>query len=371
MESAKSVESPRGSLVLRRVFFWLLGLNAVFLLAGELLFGQKASRAGSGLQVGLVFDVGGLGDKSFNDLAYKGLQKAVKELGVDAQYLEPSEGTDREAGLRQFAAQGYDVIIGVGFIFSSDIVEIAKEYPNTKFGCVDYAPPFDDKGNELPTPPNVAGLKFREEEGSFLVGALSGLISKSKKVGFVGGMTIPLIRKFQAGYEAGVKATCPTCEVFVNYAGSDPTAFKNPAKGKEHALAQNSRGADIIYHASGSTGLGVFEAAKEKNFLAIGVDADQYHEMPGFILTSMVKGVDVSVFDTIKRTVDGNFQGGLQIFGLKEGGVDYIYNEHNQEQSGQDEKLFIPEEVRAQVEALRQQIIEGKILVPSAPKEGK
>jgi basic membrane protein A and related proteins len=358
-----SINKP--SSPIHRVFLGLVAANLSLLVLGELAFGEKAARVGSSFRVGLVFDVGGLGDKSFNDLANAGLQRAVKELGVDAQYLEPSEGSDREAGLRQFASQGYDVIIGVGFIFSSDMMTMAKEYPNTNFACVDFAPPFDAQGKELPIPKNLVGLKFREEEGSFLVGALAGLQSKSKKIGFVGGMTIPLIRKFQAGYEAGVKATCSACETFANYAGSDPTAFKNPVKGKEHALAQHARGVDIIYHASGSTGLGVFEAAREQGFLAIGVDADQYDEMPGTVLTSMVKGVDVSVFEAIKRTVNKDFVGGLQVFGLKEQGVDYIYNEHNQTQEGKDKALYIEPEIRAKVEALRAQIIDGTIKVPS------
>lgn len=349
----------------------LLSLNAILFLAGEIAFGHKAKRAGSGVKVGLVFDVGGLGDKSFNDLAYAGLIRGVEELGIESQYLEPGEGTDREAGLRQFAAQGFDLIIGVGFIFSSDILEISKEYPDIKFACVDYAPQLDANGNEIPMPPNLVGLKFREEEGSFLVGALAGLKTKTKKVGFVGGMTIPLIQKFQAGYEAGVAATCPDCEVFVNYAGSDPSAFKNPAKGKEHALAQSEKGADVIFHASGSTGLGVFEAARERNILAIGVDADQYHEMPGYILSSMVKGVDVAVFDTIQRVVEGRFSSGLLVFGLKEGGVDYVYNEHNQTQEGIDARLFISSEMRASLEALRKKVIDGEIQVPSAPGGGK
>jgi basic membrane protein A len=347
----------------------LLLANAGLFLLGEWAFGARASAPGAAVRVGIVFDVGGLGDKSFNDLAYLGLQQGVRELGIDGQYLEPAEGTDREAGLRQFAAQGYDLVIGVGFIFSSDISSIAREYPKTKFACVDYAPQQDPQGNPLPIPENVVGLKFREEEGSFLVGALAGLLSKSKTVGFVGGMTIPLIGKFEAGYTAGVKATCPACVVLVNYAGSDPGAFKDPVKGKEHALAQHGRGADVIFHASGSTGLGVFEAAREKGFLAIGVDADQYDEAPGYIVTSMVKGVDVSVFETIRRTVSGEFRGGLQVFGLKEQGVNYIYDPaRNEQSSGPEARLQIAPEIRAQVEALRAEIIAGTRSVPTQPK---
>ncbi|HUP89011.1 MAG TPA: BMP family ABC transporter substrate-binding protein, partial [Longimicrobiales bacterium] len=193
-------------------------------------------------------------------------------------------------------------------------------------------------------------------EGSFLVGALAALVSKSKKVGFVGGMDIPLIHKFEAGYKAGVKHVCPNCTVITHYAGVTPVAFANPGKGKELALSQYGSGVDIIFHASGSTGLGVFEAARQTNKFAIGVDADQYDEAPGRILTSMVKGVDAAVFDAIKRVKDGSFTGGVYSFGLKEGGVGYIYDEHN--------KSLIPDDVHTRVEALKQEIINGKIKVP-------
>lgn len=341
---------------LRNTLLALLLGNALLFALGEIAFGAKAKRAGSGLKVGLVFDVGGLGDKSFNDLAYAGLTRAVEELGVDAQYLEPSEGSDREAGLRQFAAQGYDLIIGVGFIFSADIVSIAKEYPETKFACVDFAPQFDDKGNELPTPPNVAGLKFREEEGSFLVGALAGLETKTRAVGFVGGMTIPLIQKFEAGYAAGVRATCPDCRVLVNYAGSDPSAFKDPTKGKEHALAQHARGADIIYHAAGKTGDGVFAAARQRKARAIGVDSDQHHIAPCCIVTSMVKRVDLAILDLVEELAAGRWQGGTRELGLADDFVGIVAEDKN--------RHLLPIEVRTRVERLREQILAGELEVP-------
>jgi basic membrane protein A len=200
-------------------------------------------------------------------------------------------------------------------------------------------------------------LKFREEEGSFLVGAIAALKSKTGKIGFVGGMKIPLIKKFEAGYIAGASYVRPDVKVFVSYAGVTDNAFKNPSKGKELALTQYSKGADIIFHASGSTGLGVFEAARETDKLAIGVDSDQYAEAPGHILTSMIKDVDVAVLETIKSAMNNTFKGGVKTLGLAEGGISYVYDGNN--------KALIGEDIHARVEALKQKIISGEIVVPS------
>jgi basic membrane protein A len=309
------------------------------------------------VDVGIVFDVGGRGDKSFNDGAYLGAERAEKELGARVRFIEPGEGSDREAGLRLLAAEGMDLVVGVGFIFTDDLTQLAKEYPNVKFAGVDYALQTDKSGNVIPPPPNLAALKFREEQGSFLVGALAALVGKSKRVGFVGGMDIPLIHKFEAGYRAGVKYVCPDCTVAAQYAGVTPEAFRNPGRGKELALAQYQSGVNVIFHASGSTGLGVFEAARQTGKLAIGVDADQYQEAPGHILTSMVKGVDAAVFDAISRVRSGTFRGGVYQFGLKEQGVGYVYDAHN--------RALIPDSVRTRLEQLRQDIIDGKIVVPT------
>jgi basic membrane protein A len=333
----------------------LLVVHAALLFAGGRGVAQSSKPGAT--NVGIVLDVGGRGDKSFNDGAYAGADSAERMLGPNIRFIEPGEGSDREAGLRLLAAEKMNLVIGVGFIFSDDITKLAKEYPNTAFACVDYALAVDDKGNVLPPPPNVAALKFREEEGSFLVGALAALVGKSKKVGFVGGMDIPLIHKFEAGYRAGVKQVCPDCEVIAQYAGVTPDAFKNPGKGKELALSQYQSGVNVIFHASGSTGQGVFEAARVMNKLAIGVDADQYDEAPGHILTSMVKGVNNTVYDVIQRVQTHTFKGGIYSFGLKEGGVGYIYDDRN--------KGLIPDSVHARVEQLRQDIIAGRIKVPS------
>jgi basic membrane protein A len=305
-------------------------------------------------KVGLVFDVGGRGDKSFNDAAYRGLEKAKQELGIEFEYIEPGPGADREAALRQFSNRAdINVIFGIGFIFTDEITKIAVEFPDKKYACVDYT---IDPSKTIP--PNLIALEFREEEGSFLVGAIAGLMTKSNKVGFVGGMESPLIKKFQVSYEAGVKYVNPNCRVLIGYAGVTGDAFKNPGKGKEIALGQYNDGVDIIYHASGVTGLGVFEAAREVNKLAIGVDSDQNDEAPGYIITSMVKVVDVAVFDVIKQVKDGTFKGGrIENFGLKNKGVDYAYTETN--------KSMIPGDVRTKVEAIRKDIIEGKITIPT------
>jgi basic membrane protein A and related proteins len=303
-------------------------------------------------KVGLVFDVGGRGDKSFNDGAYRGLERAKKELGVDFEYIEPGPGADREAALRQLANRDdISIILGIGFIFTDDITNIAKEFPNKKFACVDYT---YDPAKLLPS--NLVALNFKEEEGSFLVGALAAMMTKSNIVGFIGGMQSPLIKKFEVGYEKGVHYVNSRCEVLIAYAGVSGDAFKNPGKGKELALGQYSRGADIIYHASGVTGLGVIEAARVEKKLVIGVDSDQYHEAPGYILTSMTKVVDNSVFETIKQVKNGTFEGGISVmFDLNSKGIDYVYDANN--------KNLIPDTVHQKVEEIRNKIIAGEIKV--------
>ena len=330
-------------------------LSSIFILS-VLIFscGQKQVEKQPGkIKAGLVFDVGGRGDKSFNDAAYRGLEKAKTELGIEYEYIEPGPGADREAALRQFSARhDINIIFGIGFIFTDEITKIAAEFPDKKYACIDYTV---DPGRQIP--PNLIALEFKEEEGSFLVGAIAGLTTKTNKVGFVGGMESPLIKKFEVSYIAGAKYVNPKCAVLVGYAGVTGDAFKNPGKGKELALGQYSQGADIIYHASGVTGLGVFEAARETNKLAIGVDSDQFDEAPGHILTSMIKVVDIAVFDCIKQTREGTFKGGrVETFGLKSNGVDYVYNDKN--------KDLIGEETHKKVEEIRKEIIEGKIVIP-------
>src|SRR3982074_3490326 len=307
--------APRRTRLFRPMKKLLVFVGVLLVVHVALLFvhpsGAAVPPSGDAVDVGVVFDLGGRGDKSFNDGAYLGAERAEKAMGVRVRFIEPGEGSDRESGLRLLAAEGMDLVIGVGFIFTDDLTQLAKEYPNTRFAGVDYSVATDKDGKVIPPPPNLAALKFREEEGSFLVGALAGLVSKSRKVGFVGGMNFPLIHKFEMGYKAGGKALCPDCEVIAQYAGVTPEAFRNPGKGKELALSQYQQGVNVIFHASGSTGLGVFEAARQTGKLAIGVDADQYNEAPGYVLTSMVKGVDNAVYDAIKRVKEHRFQGGI------------------------------------------------------------
>jgi basic membrane protein A len=320
--------------------------------------GPAATAQGKKWRVGIVYDVGGRGDLSFNDMAYAGLARAQKEFSasIETRDLEPTAGGEnREELLRLLAGERFDLIVGIGFLFTDSITRVAKDYPELKFGIVD---------GFIPDQKNVAALLFAEHEGSFLVGAAAALKSKAGKIGFVGGMKIPLIEKFEAGFIAGAKYVKPSITVYSDYAGTTGEAFRDPVKGKELSLAQYDRGADIIYHASGGTGIGVFEAAVVRKKMAIGVDADQSltvkQDQRGQILTSMMKRVDVAVFDTIKATINGKYRSGVQVFGLKQGGVGYAVNDYNR-------KLI--SDIVPRLEALRRDIIAGKITVPDDKKK--
>lgn len=318
------------------------------------------------LLVGLVFDIGGKGDKSFNDSASRGLAWAAADFNIKRIELEPGVDADREVNLRNLAMIGYDVIIGVGFLFTDAISTVSDEFPDTKFAIVD---------GFIPDKPNVMSLLFPEPHGSYLVGMIAGmkaLEDGKDTVGFVGGMDIPLIRGFEAGYIAGVKAVFPECKVLSAYAGDTPVAFADPVKGKELALSQYDNGAWIIYHASGLTGAGVFEAAKERKKYVIGVDSNQNYM--GFIeetgesfgLTSMLKQVDVSIYLAIKAAVEGTFKGGIEVFGLDRtvtigdttyAGVGYAIDKYNED--------LVSAEMIARVEEAKAKIISGEIVVPT------
>jgi basic membrane protein A len=302
-------------------------------------------------KVGLVFDVGGKGDKSFNDAAFKGLEKAKKELGIDFEVIEPGDGSDRESALRKLASKDdIGIVFAVGFIFTDDITAIAKDFPNKKFGCVDYS-----VASQKEIPVNLAALEFKEDEGSFLVGTIAAMLTKTNIVGFLGGMESALIKKFETGYRQGVEYINPNIKILSSYVSVSSDGFKNPGKGKEIALSEYNSGADIIYHASGLSGVGLFEAAREMKKFAIGVDLDQYNEAPGVILTSMIKLVDEVIFQTIKDYSENIFIGGVKTLGLKEKGVDYIYDNNN--------KNLIPEDVRKKVEDIKSKIISGDIKI--------
>jgi basic membrane protein A and related proteins len=313
---------------------------------------DKPASSGAPLRVGMVFDVGGKGDKSFNDSAYRGLLNAASEFGIEHTEFEPGQDADRETGVRKLAQAGYDLIIGVGFLFSDAMRKVAADYPDINFACVD----FDARPDEQ-LPANLEGIRFREEEGSFLVGVIAGMFTKTGRLGFIGGMDIPLIHKFEAGYVAGVHYANPSASVTVAYAGTTPQAFADPAKGKELALLQYGRGVDVIYQASGSTGNGVIEAAKEVDKYAIGVDSNQNYMAPGHVLTSMVKRVDNAVYLTIQSALEGKFQGGLKEYGLAEDGVGFAMDEYN--------APLVSQEMLDKVEQARQAIISGAIKVPT------
>ncbi len=296
------------------------------------------------LVIGMVFDSGGRGDKSFNDSAYAGLERAAKELGVETKTVDSAKESDYETNLDTLAEQGVDLIVAVGISMEASVKKAAPKHPNIKFALVDAN--VDSA--------NVRGLTFKEEDGSFLVGYLAGLMTKSNKVGFVGGQEIPLIKKFEAGYAAGVKTANPAIEVLpAKYTGS----WNDADLGKQSAKTLYSQGADIIYHASGGCGRGVFEAAKEENKYAIGVDSDQDYMQEGRILTSMIKRVDEAVFATIKDVKDGKFSAGAVVYDLKANGV------------GVSEMKFTKDLVGAEnikkLEEIKAKIISGEIVPPA------
>lgn len=310
------------------------------------------------LKAVLIFDMGGRGDGGFNDSAYSGMEKAVAELGVQAVYIEHKRNLDLDHAVNEAAASDAQVIIGVGFAFSGKFDHLAVRHPDKKFVVVDYSVKFDERGNLSAPPPNLAGLTFKEEEGSCLVGAIAALKSQTGKIGFIGGMDSPIIRKFQAGYEAGAKAVRPGIRIHSQYAGITGQAFRDPQKGYRIAARMYKNGADVIYHAAGETGAGLFRAAREMNRLAIGVDIDQSAQAPGRVLTSMLKNIDGAVFDVVQSCVRGNFSGGLKTLGLKEHGVGFVYNDQN--------KKLIPESIHQQVQALQAKIVSGEMTVPVA-----
>jgi len=307
--------------------------------------------AAAGYKVGLVFDVGGRGDKSFNDAAYNGLELSRKNLGVEFDYIEPQgEGADREAALRQMAADpDVRMIIGVGLLFTDDITAIAKEFPDKKFVCIDYNP---QPGTVIPE--NLSGIVFEEKKGSFLAGALAALTSKSGTLGFIGGMDSNIIRKFESGFIEGARYVKPDVKIISGFVGMTGSAFNDPAKGKELALGQYSRGADIIYQAAGASGLGVVEAARETGKLVICTDMDQEYLAPGRVLTSMTKAVDKAVLATVEDGMKNRFQGGKQhVFGLDGRFTDYVYNGKN---SG-----MIGDATHDRIEKIREELLSGKI----------
>jgi len=307
--------------------------------------------ASGNMTVGMVFDVGGRGDKSFNDAAYSGLEMSRDSLDVDIVYIEPSgEGADREAALRQLAADpDVSLVFGVGLLFSEDIAAIAREYPDKRFVCIDYLAPADGS-----IPENLSGIVFEDRKGSFLAGAIAGLVTRTGSVGFIGGMESSIIKRFEDGFSAGARYVKPDITIIPAYIGMTGSAFTNPAKGKELALGQYGRGVDIIYQAAGASGLGVVEAAREKGRLVIGTDRDQEYLAPGHVLTSVIKAIDRAVYSTVEQALEGTFHGGrTNVLGLEGRYTDYVYNPKN-------ETLISPA-VHARIEGIREKLISGEL----------
>ncbi|WP_017572275.1 BMP family lipoprotein [Nocardiopsis halotolerans] len=310
----------------------------------------------SEVRVGLAYDVGGRGDRSFNDAAYRGLNQAAEELGVETADFEPSDGESeaaKEERLATMAEEGFDVVIAVGFAYAGPVEAVAAEYPDVHFAIVDSAIEGVD---------NVTSLVFAENEASFLAGAAAALTTEEDHIGFVGGVETPLIHKFEAGYVAGAEHVNEDVTIEVDYLSQPPdmSGFSDPAKGRELAQAQYDRGADVIYHAAGASGNGVLEAAVANDFTFIGVDSDQYEnateEQKPYVLTSAIKQVDVAVFELIEDATEDEVEAGIQRFNLSDGGVDYTTS---------NEEAISP--IQDQLDEIKQQIIDGEIEVPSEP----
>ena len=315
------------------------------------------------INVGIVFDIGGKNDRSFNAAAWDGVQRAEKDLPICLYDVEPGNPTSIEPAMRAFAEKNFDLIIGIGFAQGPIMQKVAMDYPDIKFAIVDGV--IFEKDGKTPKS-NVASLVFREHEGSFLVGMIAAAKSKSGVLGFVGGMDIPLIHKFETGYEEGAKSVNPNIKIVQNYVGVTDSAWNNPGKGQELALNQIEQGADVIFTAAGNSGLGAFDAVEkygknasgEANKFVIGVDSNQNGQKPGYVLTSMVKRVDNAVYDVVKEVLSGGFKGGFHVFGLDKDGVAYALDEHN--------KSLISPEILQKVEASRSKIVAGEIKVTDA-----
>jgi basic membrane protein A len=298
------------------------------------------------IKIAFVTSESGMGDRSFNDMMDQGMKRAVKELDIDYVIIQPRSISEFQPSLARAAAQGFDIIIGSSFDMIKPMQAVAAAFPNQKFGLVDVGPD--------PVAPNVVSSVTKDWEGSFLVGVIAAKVSKTGTIGFVGGKDIPIIHRFFVGYYYGSKMAKPEVKVLESYSGT----FTDPAAGKEYTLALVNQGSDINFAVAGATSAGVIDAAKTSNTFAIGVDSDQNYMAPGHVLTSMVKRVDTQAFDMIKSVVDGSFKGGtVHYYGLKEGGVDAAMDEYN--------KGLIPDDVLRQVDALRQKVISGEIVVPN------
>lgn len=294
----------------------------------------------------LIFDLGGKFDKSFNEAAFNGAKRWADETGGSFLEIELQSEAQREQALRRFAETGANPVITMGFAMADPLAAVAADYPDTKFVAIDV--------NWLDAP-NIRQISFAEHEGSYLVGMMAAMASKSGTVGFIGGMDIPLIRHFGCGYAQGVKAVNPDATIIANMTGTTPAAWNDPVKGSELTKAQISQGADVVYAAAGGTGVGVLQTAADEGILSIGVDSNQNYLHPGKVLTSMLKRVDVAVYDAMKAGTD--LETGVFQLGLAEEGVGFAMDENN--------APLVSEEMKAAVDAAREKIIAGEIEVVS------
>ena len=293
----------------------------------------------------IVYDFGGKFDRSFNQSASEGAERFKKETGIAFREFEISNAAQREQAISQLAKRGATIVVAVGFTQASAVERVAKQFPAVKFVIIDGVVDL----------PNVQSVNFREQESSFLCGMAAAMASRTGKIGFVGGMDIPLIRKFAVGYTEGAKHVNPAVEVFQNMTGTTPAAWGDPTKGAELAKSQFGRGADVVFHAAGATGLGVMQAAKDAGKLSIGCDSNQNYVHPGSVLTSAVKRVDVAVFKAFADAKAGTWKPGQLVLGLAEGGVDYAVDEHN--------RALITPEMEEKLNAAKADIISGKLKV--------
>lgn len=328
-------------------------LKSLALAMAGVAFSAVAAMAQTAIKPAVVYDKGGKFDKSFNEAAFIGAEKFKQETGTEFRDFEPNNDAQIEQALRRFARDGNSPIIAVGFSQATALQKVAAEFPDLKFTIIDMVVDL----------PNVQSVVFKEHEGSYIVGLLAAMASKSGKVGFVGGMDIPLIRKFACGYVQGVKAAKPDAEIFQNMTGSTPSAWNDPVKGGELAKSQIDRGADVIYHAAGGTGIGVLRAAADAGKLGIGVDSNQNALQPGKVLTSMLKRVDVAAYNSFKAAREGTWKPGVQVLGLKEDGIAWALDDNN--------KALITPEMKAAADKAKADIIAGTVKVHDYMSDSK
>jgi len=319
--------------------------RAQLLSVAALMLASGLATAAAHISPAVVFDMGGKFDKSFNQGVYDGVERFKTETGIEYKEFEVTNEAQREQALRRMAQRGANPVLGIGFAQAPALEKVAKEFPDTKFAIIDMVVDL----------PNVRSIVFKEHEGSFLVGVLAALASKTGKVGFVGGMDIPLIRRFACGYEQGVKYANADAEVIQNMTGTTPAAWNDPGRGGELAKSQFDRGVDVVYAAAGGTGVGVYQAAKDGGKLAIGVDSNQNYLHPGTMLTSMLKRVDVAAYNVFKDAMDDNWSTGIQVLGLADDGVGWALDEHNAE--------LVSDDMKTAIDKVRDDIIAGNITV--------